>query len=234
MTPDRWTAHRQAALTHTTFREGKAPPSGPRILRDHEVLECLGDSVLGLIVREALIARFPDDGEQEITERQQGLISNPVLAQLCDEAGLTPHIRIGGSLRGRLHNEVNVRADVFEAWLGALYLDDGYPAARDFLLGLLAERLTRAVTAPVNPKKALQEAIQRATRAPGAPWSRVRAENVGGQGADAVHEVEIVLHPAFDPQATPFFGRARTIKDAEAEACAAALRQFFPEGLPRG
>lgn len=227
------TPHRQAALTHTTFREGKPPPAGPRILRDHEVLECLGDSVLGLIVREALIARFPGDGEKEITVRQQGLISNPVLAQLCDEAGLTERIRVGGSLRGRLHKEINVRADVFEAWLGAVYLDDGYPAARDFVLGLLAERLTRAITAPANPKQALQEAVQRVTRSSDPAWSRVREDNVGGQGDSALHEVEVALDRRFDPQQRPFVGRGRTKKEAEAEACAAAYRHFFPDGPPR-
>lgn len=218
--------NQRAALTHASFYEGQLPPQVPRRLRDYEVLECLGDSVLTLIVRELLVERFPDAGEKEITERQQSLLANVVLAELCDEAGLTQHIRAGGSIRHRLAHEPNVRADVFEAWLGALYLDGGYAAARDFALPRLLPRLEDGARSPANPKKLLQEAIHAATRDAGAPWSLVRADNIGGEGAEAFHEVEILLHPGFDPQATAFVGRGRTKKAAEAEACAAAIRQL--------
>jgi ribonuclease-3 len=149
------------ALTHRSAAGAGGADSNER-------LEFIGDRVLGLVVAEWLIERFPDEREGELGRRLAALVSGPALAVVAQGLGLADLLSVSpGEARRGVAALAAVLADGFEAMLGALFLDAGFPAARDFLRRALAEAVERQVGPPKDPKTALQEwALKRALPLP--------------------------------------------------------------------
>jgi ribonuclease-3 len=129
--------------------------------RDNERLEFLGDAALDLIVAEELFHRHEDMPEGALTELKASVVSRSSLAVAGRALGLGEMARVGGGMRDRTL-PASVVANLYEAVLGAVYLDGGYGAAREFALGTLGdtlERVRRRSTAP-NPKQSLQHLCQ--------------------------------------------------------------------------
>ena len=144
------------ALTHASAR----PAKGERI-DSNERLEFLGDRVLGLVIAEMLLARFPKEEEGAIARRFAALVRREALAQIAVEIGLEAHLllsrgerAIGGAARPSL------LADACEAVIAALYLDGGLAAAEGFIAARWTPLLDRADQPPRDPKTALQEWAQ--------------------------------------------------------------------------
>lgn len=147
----------EAALTHPSAAEGKSASVS------YERLEFLGDSLLGAIVAANLYAKFPDMDEGELTHLKISLVSGEMLSEVAGKLGLAPLIVLGESERGTnsrgMHSALE---DVFEALVGALYLDAGIEAAKDFVNETLVPLATRELAVQtVNPKSRLQEVTQR-------------------------------------------------------------------------
>jgi ribonuclease-3 len=142
---------RDLALTH-------ASASGER---NNERLEFLGDAVLDLIVAEELYKKRPELPEGSMTQLKAGVVSRKSLARAADALGLTREARLGRGMRGRVL-PTSVLANLFEAMVGAIYLDGDYSAARAFSLAWLGEALEQTrLTEPVdNPKQNLQQLTQ--------------------------------------------------------------------------
>lgn len=139
-----------AALTHASAR------GASRI--DYQRLEFLGDRVLGLVVAEMLYAGFPDAPEGELSLRLNALVNAEALAAVADETGLGELIRAAADVRALSpRKRINVRADVMEALIAALYLDGGMEAARGFILRWWEPRARAAGAARRDPKTELQE-----------------------------------------------------------------------------
>jgi ribonuclease-3 len=146
---------------------------------DYQRLEFLGDRVLGLVVAEMLWRRYPKEAEGALTRRLAELVRRETLADVCDEAGLGPHIRLSaGERRSGTRASRRLRADVTEAVIGALYLDGGLAAARRFVERAWGARLEAEPRPPKDPKTALQEWAQQ--QGVGLP----RYETVGVEGPD--------------------------------------------------
>lgn len=98
---------------------------------NYERLEFLGDAVLELLVTEAIFKRFPDLDEGGMTRMRVALVRRESLAEVAKRLDLGRHIRLGPGERksGGMHRE-SILADVFEALLGAIYLDQGLEQAR--------------------------------------------------------------------------------------------------------
>jgi ribonuclease-3 len=129
--------------------------------RDNERLEFLGDSALDLIVAEELFRRHESMSEGELTEHKATIVSRKTLAHAADKLELDEQAVLGGGMRGRAL-PASVLANLYEAVLGAIYLDGGYEAARAFVLETLRAPLA-AVGEPAlnsNPKQALQHHAQ--------------------------------------------------------------------------
>jgi ribonuclease-3 len=126
--------------------------------RGNERLEFLGDRVLGLIVAEALLARFPDEREGSIARRHASLVSQPVLARVAQAIGLGDFLTFakGERTAGAASNPA-ILADAIEALIAAIYLDGGLEPARRFVLAQWEPLIVEGSTPPSDPKTALQE-----------------------------------------------------------------------------
>ena len=146
-----------AALTHPSAAEGKSHAAS------YERLEFLGDSVLGAIVATDLYGRFPDMDEGELTQAKISLVSGRMLSSVAEKIGVAPLILMGESEKGTgargMHSALE---NVYEALVGALYLDGGWDAAAAFIARTLKPHLaTERAEHPTNPKSFLQECVQR-------------------------------------------------------------------------
>lgn len=119
------------ALTHGSWSHATAGTE------NYERLEFLGDSVLGLVVVDALYRRFPDEAEGNLSRAKASLVSAPELARVARRFGVDEHIRLSGSPAGlSRRGRDSILADVFEALIGAMYLDRGFDATREWLMEL--------------------------------------------------------------------------------------------------
>lgn len=117
----------KTALTHSTYAN-ENPAHGA----SYERLEFLGDAVLELLASALLFDWMPKASEGDLSRRRARVVRRETLAALAKELGLDPYIRLGRG-QHRLDGSAGPRilADVFEAVLGAVYLDGGYTAAHD-------------------------------------------------------------------------------------------------------
>lgn len=180
------------ALTHAGAGHGR------RGALDNERLEFLGDRVLGLVIAELLIQRFPGAREGELGPRLTALVRREALAEAADAIDLSaclvlaPADKAAGAAR-----RPKLLADACEAVIAALYLDGGLDAARSFIHRHWQPLLDRVATKPIDPKSALQEWAQgqgkplpvyRLVRASGsahAPLFEVSVEVAGQEAAAA-------------------------------------------------
>ncbi len=128
----------------------------------YERLEFLGDAVLQLTISELLYARFPQDDPGTLTRKRQQLVQNEALAEIAQELDLISLVRLGkGEALSRPEERVKLQADLVEALLGAILLDQGVEVARAVVQARWARRIQDARADPVNPKIALQELLQK-------------------------------------------------------------------------
>jgi ribonuclease-3 len=155
------------ALTHSSLaneaRAGGSPVS------DNEQLEFLGDSVLGFLIAEALVRRFPGHSEGELSRQKAHLVSAAHLHGVARRMDLGSHLELGRSEEmsgGRAKKTLLV--DAMEALIAAVYLDGGIDVARKFVHGFVldapigsdADAGTDIQPAIANFKSALQELAQ--------------------------------------------------------------------------
>ncbi len=137
------------AVTHSSFTNEN--PSYP----DYERLEFLGDAVLEIIISEYLYK------ERNLEE---GLMTRMRSAYVCEEACATyaKEIGLASDIRVGVGEEVNqtILADVFEAFVAALYLEQGYDFTRDFVLNIIISYIERGIDFLHDYKSTLQEIVQ--------------------------------------------------------------------------
>ena len=134
---------------------------------NNERLEFLGDTVLDLVAAEALFLALPEHREGDLSVAKSWLVSRKTLATAARRLGLAEQARFGGGLNGE-RPPLSVLANLYEAMLGAIFLDGGLEAARHFVLESLADELQEALAEGYvrNHKQRLQEWAQRNGGAP--------------------------------------------------------------------
>ena len=133
----------ERALTHSSYANEHLNEPAPA--QDNERLEFLGDAVVDFIAGAWLYEKFPDLDEGRLTSMRAALVKVSALADFARQCGLPEHLRLGkGEIDTGGRNRANILGDAFEALLGALYLDQGLDAARDYLVPFL-ERATPAM-----------------------------------------------------------------------------------------
>jgi ribonuclease-3 len=144
------------ALTHPSAAARRG-----RIDDSYERLEFLGDRVLGLVVADLLLARFPGENEGALAVRHAELVRRETLAEVAGALGLDRHLRLakGEEAAGERRNPA-LLANACEAVLGALYLDGGLGAARALIESYWVPRLDSESVPPQDAKTALQEWAQ--------------------------------------------------------------------------
>jgi len=203
------------ALTHSS---DKSPGQNHPAL-DNERLEFLGDAVLGMIVCEKLFADYPDFTEGELTAVKSVVVSRTTLAKVSAQIGLPRFMALGKGLGGHEHIPPSLRANIFEAIVGALYLDGGLDAARTFVIQHLSEQITLVEKNQHqrNFKSLLQHYTQKHMGI--TPTYRVIAE----KGPDHVKEFSVVALIGSTEYAT---GKGKSKKDAEQQAAENTLRHL--------
>lgn len=118
------------ALTHRSYINEN--PDYP--LEDNERLEFLGDAVLDFITGEYLYHRYPEMAEGRLTNLRSALVRTERLAQFATELKLGDHLFLGrGEEESGGRQRLAILCDAFEALIGALYLDNGFEAVREFV-----------------------------------------------------------------------------------------------------
>ena len=131
--------------------------------RHNERLEFLGDSILSLVIAEALFHRFPDVSEGDMSRMRATLVREKTLAELAREFDLGEYLILGpGELKSGGFRRESILADTVEALIGAIYLDVGMEPVRGLLLAWYASRLDeiRPGADQKDPKTRLQELLQ--------------------------------------------------------------------------
>ncbi|HEX6852688.1 MAG TPA: ribonuclease III [Candidatus Polarisedimenticolaceae bacterium] len=206
----------ERALTHRSRAHEAATGEG-----SYERLEFLGDSLLGFLVADWLMATHPDADEGELTRRKQAIVSTGPLAQAARDLGLGEELRLGrGEEETGGRDKTSLLADVFEAVLAAVYHDGGIRAARAFVRRHLKGRVASVRKGPEtgdDAKTRLQEAVQARLRL--TPTYRI--VRTAGPAHARSFTAEVVVGGRVLGEGT---GASR--KRAEQEAARSALREW--------
>ena len=203
------------ALTHPSYTN-----EAKDVIAHNERLEFLGDAVLELASSTYLYALFPDCSEGELTKMRASLVQSETLARLARQLDLGSYLRLG---RGELHNggaeRQNNLENAFEAVIGAVYLDGGWAAARDYVARQLAAeaQLVQRTHVTRDYKTTLQEHIQQKRHA------TISYELIGESGPD--HDKRFTTLVRIDGQPMGE-GTGRSKKEAEQHAAEAALSRI--------
>jgi ribonuclease-3 len=150
------------ALIHSSYQHEHRGQAGGH----NERLEFLGDSVVSLVVSEALYLRWPEDDEGLLSARRASIVSTTGLARLADRLELGAWLLLGeGESQRGGRRRPSLLASAFEAVVGAVFLDLGFEAARDWILSVASPELAddSAIGALKSPKSRLQEHTQQLT-----------------------------------------------------------------------
>ena len=151
------------ALTHPSFTKENNINS----LENYERLEFFGDSVLKLAISEKLIKKYKDKHEGDLTKIRSILVSDETLAKIAEQIHLTDLIILGKHAEKAGERNCNsIKACVFEALLGAFYLDNKKQEIIDFLIDIFEPYVeeTSKNFAKYNAKELLQEYTQAKTK----------------------------------------------------------------------
>ncbi|HEY7827731.1 MAG TPA: ribonuclease III [Candidatus Limnocylindrales bacterium] len=150
------------ALIHSSYQHEHRGQTGGH----NERLEFLGDAVVSLVVSEALYLRWPEDDEGLLSARRASIVSTTGLARLADRLELGAWLLLGeGESQRGGRRRPSLLASAFEAVAGAVFLDLGFEAARDWILSVASPELAddSAIGALKSPKSRLQEHTQQVT-----------------------------------------------------------------------
>ncbi len=140
-----------AAVTHSSYTNEN--PSYP----DYERLEFLGDAVLELVISEYLYKNYEQD-EGDMTKMRANYVCEDANYEYMNKLGLIKYIRVGN---GEVENiKKAIVADIFEAFIGAIYLDQGFDKAKEFVLDIVTPYILNKTYFFNDYKSILQEAVQ--------------------------------------------------------------------------
>ncbi len=146
-----------SAITHPSAVENKP------VSASYERLEFLGDSILGAMVATDLFEQFPGMDEGKLTRMKISLVSGKTLSDVAGKLGVGELIVFGESEKGTgargMHSALE---NVYEAIVGALYLDAGFDVTHEFVRRTLSPYISpKLAERPLSPKSRLQEVTQR-------------------------------------------------------------------------
>ena len=199
------------ALTHRSAASEHAQQSNER-------LEFLGDSIVGLVVCEHLFRLFPNHNEGELAKSKAFIVSENSLATAAQEMGLQHFVVMspGESSSGGRRRR-SILSDVFEAVIGAIYLDGGFAESRRCIMTWYATLLQSLsdVSEHKDPKTLLQEFLQ-SKRLPLPIYS---VEAIEGEA----HQQTFIVNCKIGGHAEKTTGKGTSRRRAEQDAAQAML-----------
>lgn len=200
---------RDISLYQCAFTHKSALRQYSNITSSYETLEFLGDSVLGFLVTKIIYDAYPGAQEGFLTKLRTQLVRGRNLAQLSMNLGLYKFILMDEkAMRNKWYMNQNILEDVFEAFIGAMYLDIGIMHVRSFVTRLFDIR----VLEDDNYKDIVMRFCQ-ASRIP-LPEYRVRSFENG------VFHIDLYINGVYQS-----FGCAATKKEAEQIAASIVVKR---------
>ena len=135
------------SLTHKSFDNEN----------NNEKLEFLGDRVLGLVISQKLLEKFPNEKEGIIDKKFANLVNKKTCSLIAKKINLKKFLILGASHKNLERSEEKIVSDCLEAIVGAIYIDGGLKASQKFILNFWAVYLDKSVITLVDSKTQLQE-----------------------------------------------------------------------------
>lgn len=204
----------QAFVHRSFFYENRS------LVGEHnERLEFLGDSILGLIISEYLYLKMPGQTEGDLSHYRSHMVEASNCNFFLQKLGISSYILLG---KGERINEgkarENISADLFEAILGAIYLDSNFEIVKAFFLKHFTEMMDKIAETPLrNWKAELQDICQKKHQKP--PYYRVIKET--GPEHSKIFQVAVFLG---DRELGKGTGSSK--KEAEQAAAENAMQNF--------
>ncbi len=199
------------AFTHSSFNSDANTQH-----HDYERLEFMGDSVLGFVVASLIFKHHPEMSEGLMTKTRSSLVQSISLANKARTYDYEEFIRAGHSLTENeaQHNQ-HILEDVFEAVIGAIYLDQGIDFVTNFITNMFEKDVIDFVpTFNMDYKSTLQEAMQAEYR------ESVQYKLISEKGPP--HDRTFVVEVTFNEQVLGH-GTGKSKKEAEQKAAQDAL-----------
>ena len=137
----------EKALTHKSFDN----------TINNEKLEFLGDRVLGLVISEKLLEKFPNEKEGVIDKKFANLVNKKTCSLIAKKINLKKYIQLGASHKKLERSADKISSDCLEALVGAIYLDGGLKSAEKFIFIFWEEFLLKSTFTLIDSKTKLQE-----------------------------------------------------------------------------
>ena len=124
---------------------------------NNEKLEFLGDRVIGLVLSKKLFDLYPNETEGVLDKRFARLVNRKVCCDIGWAIGIYNHIIIGNKKKKINKKDEKIISDCCEALIGAIYIDQGFICAQDFILRIWKKNIDKSTITILDPKTKLQE-----------------------------------------------------------------------------
>ena len=202
----------EQAFTHSSYNADARTKH-----HDYEKLEFLGDSVIGLVVAELAYENREGLSQGTLTVLKSKLVNSEALANYARKFKFYEYIRVGNSFAGKVEENDHILEDVFESFVGAIYLDRGFNRAKQFITRVFLKDIKNfSEDNLTNYKSKLQETIQAESR------ESVTYEVIKETGP--AHDRTFYVRVLFDGMELGV-GQGKTKRQAEQMAAKSALEK---------
>ncbi|HXS14688.1 MAG TPA: ribonuclease III [Candidatus Saccharimonadales bacterium] len=205
----------EQAFTHRSFlNESKQK------VESNERLEFLGDSILSFVVSKWLYQKYPEYHEGNLTNIRSLLVNTKTLAEVAKELSFGSYLKLSrGEEEAKGRENQSLLADSFEAYLGALFLDQGLKIVGEFIEKTVLPRLDEIIKKRdfKDPKSLFQEMMQAQTHA--SPLYKVTTEE--GPSHAKIFTVAVYIKDVRMGE-----GKGRSKQEAEENAAKQALEKM--------
>lgn len=185
---------------------------------DYERLEYIGDAVLGFVAADLIYKHHPHMDQGLMSKLRSNIVRSQSLANYARSVDFASYIKTGNSIQPKQINESNkILEDVFEAIIGALYLDQGIQVAYQYIKAFILEDIKKiSIDSLTDAKTRLQEEMQAEYQ------DRVTYEvtNIEGPAHDRTFYVDVIFNNVILAS-----GKGKSKKEAEEDAAKKALEK---------
>ena len=137
----------ERALTHKSYNNKE----------NNEKLEFLGDRVLGLVISEKLLEKYPEEKEGIIDKKFANLVNKKTCSFIAKDLNIKEFMYLGDSYKGQSRSDEKILSDGLEALIGAIFLDKGLKISEEFILKNWKKYLDKSDYTMIDSKTQLQE-----------------------------------------------------------------------------